>query len=275
MTRENPFKFKVIETKYKGCKMRSRAEARWAVFFDALGLAWEYEKEGYDLEGTWYLPDFWLPEMDSFIEIKGASPTEEEVYKARQLALYTGKEVYIISGQIAPPYEVHSYTIHREHPLFLAVQQYDEKTGTFPYRDIEMSWKARTLLQRLDEAQLWMEVTSDHLSITSKWTTRHRIDDLPYYIEVLEKQHSTLTKIAPLLHECRDELFQIFNLQEDQYLNYVGQDFGTDEMEWFECFDCKKIVILDDEASMHKHDNVVNDSPRLIAAYEAARQARF
>ena len=29
--------------------MRSRLEARWSVFFDALGLAWRYQIEGFDL----------------------------------------------------------------------------------------------------------------------------------------------------------------------------------------------------------------------------------
>ena len=50
---------KPIETIYKGYKFRSRLEARWAVFFDQLGLQWDYEPEGYDLgDGIFYLPDF-------------------------------------------------------------------------------------------------------------------------------------------------------------------------------------------------------------------------
>jgi len=40
---------KTIQTAYKGYKFRSRLEARWAVFFDAFPLKWEYEPEGYDL----------------------------------------------------------------------------------------------------------------------------------------------------------------------------------------------------------------------------------
>lgn len=43
---------KAIETLYNGYKFRSRLEARWAVFFDAVGSKWEYEKEGFDLNGT-------------------------------------------------------------------------------------------------------------------------------------------------------------------------------------------------------------------------------
>jgi hypothetical protein len=48
-----------IDTTYKGYKFRSRLEARWAVFFDALGLKWQYEVEGFNLSnGERYLPDF-------------------------------------------------------------------------------------------------------------------------------------------------------------------------------------------------------------------------
>lgn len=64
-------KIEPIETKYKGYRFRSRLEARWAVFFDTLGIKWEYESEGYDLgEAGWYLPDFWLPEFMIWVEIK-------------------------------------------------------------------------------------------------------------------------------------------------------------------------------------------------------------
>lgn len=62
---------KAIETSYKGYRFRSRLEARWAVFFDALGIKWEYEKEGFDLgDGLRYLPDFWIPEYKCWVEIK-------------------------------------------------------------------------------------------------------------------------------------------------------------------------------------------------------------
>jgi hypothetical protein len=52
---------RAIETRYKGYRFRSRLEARWAVFFDALDLEWEYEPEGFHLpSGEMYLPDFRL-----------------------------------------------------------------------------------------------------------------------------------------------------------------------------------------------------------------------
>ncbi len=95
---------KAIETKYKGYKFRSRLEARWAVFFDALGIKWEYEKEGYALgDAGLYLPDFWLPGISggAWIEIKGEYPTDAELIKAEALCDATKKDVYVFVG---PPW---------------------------------------------------------------------------------------------------------------------------------------------------------------------------
>ena len=62
-----------IETSYAGYRFRSRLEARWAVFFDSLRIPWEYESEGYLIgaEKRPYLPDFWLPEAGTWVEVKG------------------------------------------------------------------------------------------------------------------------------------------------------------------------------------------------------------
>ena len=73
---------KAIETEYGGCRFRSRLEARWAVFFDTLGVRWEYEPEGFEIPRgdettTRYLPDFWLPDWRNYAEVKGAEPTSE------------------------------------------------------------------------------------------------------------------------------------------------------------------------------------------------------
>ena len=63
---------KAIETRYKGYRFRSRLEARWAVFFDAAGIDWQYEPQGFDLGSDLgaYLPDFYLPASKTWVEIK-------------------------------------------------------------------------------------------------------------------------------------------------------------------------------------------------------------
>jgi hypothetical protein len=62
---------KPIPTIYKGVQMRSRLEAAVAEVFDSAGIKWLYEVEGYDIDGTWYLPDFYLPDAKQFVECKG------------------------------------------------------------------------------------------------------------------------------------------------------------------------------------------------------------
>lgn len=90
---------KAIETHYKGYKFRSRLEARWAVFFDSLGLDWEYEPEGFDLDGVYYLPDFLisLNGIDCFVEIKPVYPNKEELNKGKALAYATRKPFYFLT----------------------------------------------------------------------------------------------------------------------------------------------------------------------------------
>ena len=90
---------KAIETQYKGYRFRSRTEARWAVFFDSIGIDWEYEKEGYDLGvAGWYLPDFWLPQTGMWAEVKGRPFTHTEKMKLFTLALGTKSDVIMLDG---------------------------------------------------------------------------------------------------------------------------------------------------------------------------------
>ncbi|HZU00171.1 MAG TPA: hypothetical protein VFA10_10945 [Ktedonobacteraceae bacterium] len=93
---------RAIETVYAGYRFRSRNEARWCVFFDALGIEYRYELEGFDFDGIRYLPDFWLPGYNCWVEIKGEAPTEDELRKAHLLALYTEKPIYLFFGDIWP-----------------------------------------------------------------------------------------------------------------------------------------------------------------------------
>lgn len=83
---------KAIETRYKGYRFRSRLEARWAVFFDHLGLRWQFEPEGFDLSAHglgYYLPDFFLPDLNYWIEVKPESFSSRDTAAYRKLA-YVG-----------------------------------------------------------------------------------------------------------------------------------------------------------------------------------------
>lgn len=75
---------KPIETRYKGCRFRSRLEARWAVFFDTLKIKWVYKPQGFEVDSpsgkVRYLPDFYLSSVSDpaeylpgvFVEVKGS-----------------------------------------------------------------------------------------------------------------------------------------------------------------------------------------------------------
>lgn len=90
---------RAIETEYAGCRFRSRLEARWAVVFDRLRIEWQYEPEGFEKghtsydpetlderrEAIRYLPDFYLPELGTWVEVKGSD--DQLAKDARKLAL--------------------------------------------------------------------------------------------------------------------------------------------------------------------------------------------
>lgn len=90
---------KAIETQYKGYRFRSRLEARWAVYFDAVGLRWEYEKEGFYLgDAGYYLPDFWFPDGNVWAEVKPGDMSFSEKLKAGRLYQATGVDVILLVG---------------------------------------------------------------------------------------------------------------------------------------------------------------------------------
>jgi len=99
---------KPIETFYNGYRFRSRLEARWAVFFDAAGIKYQYEPEGFDLgDGIYYLPDFYLPDDEVWVEIKGSAPSDiecEKMLRFGQLVCgdmrVTGKRYRVLIGEI-------------------------------------------------------------------------------------------------------------------------------------------------------------------------------
>lgn len=90
-----------VPTTYADVRFRSRLEARVAVFFDGLGEEWRYEPERFNLalpRGT-YLPDFWLPRIRAYLEVKGELDGSER--RARQFATQlTGLSAYLLVGDL-------------------------------------------------------------------------------------------------------------------------------------------------------------------------------
>jgi hypothetical protein len=127
---------KAIETRYKGYRFRSRLEARWAVFFDHLGIRWEYEMEGFEVQGGRYLPDFWLPQVNMYAEVKPAEFTDAEITKCASLCEKSGSDVLLLIG---PPSE----------RCYLCIEYADFNHGT---HDFNMSW-----MDIMDTNRYWLD----------------------------------------------------------------------------------------------------------------------
>lgn len=74
----NGYRFKAVPTEYKGIVFRSKLEARYAVGLDRLGVEWVYEGKAFaSSDGTIYTPDFYLPALDLYFEVKGEMRTAD------------------------------------------------------------------------------------------------------------------------------------------------------------------------------------------------------
>lgn len=76
---------RAIPTTYRGIRFRFRLEADWASTFDAYEIEWQYEPEGVELpSGARYLPDFYLPKLTTWFEVKG--PHGQRLDKTQEFA---------------------------------------------------------------------------------------------------------------------------------------------------------------------------------------------
>lgn len=65
--------------------MKSKLERTFAERCDQLGLAWRYEPDTLLLsDGRRYIPDFWVEEWQSHVEIKGRPLGLDKVMQAQQ-----------------------------------------------------------------------------------------------------------------------------------------------------------------------------------------------
>jgi len=88
-----------INTWFNGNWFRSRLEARYAVLFTSLRIRFEYEMEAYRLGNLGgYLPDFWLPDVGCWVEIKPGRPNQRDAAVVHELARRSGRWVWLFMG---------------------------------------------------------------------------------------------------------------------------------------------------------------------------------
>jgi len=104
----------MTEVSYSGIRFRSVLTARWAVFFDTLGIEYLHEPQSFRVGNTTHLPSFFLPalgddrltESDAlappgvFVNIRFSTPTEAELRDALAICQHTNRNVCVFHGAI-------------------------------------------------------------------------------------------------------------------------------------------------------------------------------
>lgn len=88
-----------LPTLYQGVLYRSRTEARWACLFNHIGIEFQYEPQGFRVDtATCYLPDFFLPVVRTWAEVKPTEFSPEERRKLEGVADRTGRPALFLVG---------------------------------------------------------------------------------------------------------------------------------------------------------------------------------
>ena len=256
-----------IETRYNGYRFRSRIEARWAVFFDALGVRYEYEPQGFGLQAGRYLPDFWIPDQDCYIEIKGKEPTGHEELLASQLSVHTRKNVYIFFGDIPSPDDPYrdfcdsgsSYAYFGNSGNMMI--KFEGAHVEIPYLDLNTETAQELTAVGMQFAELQMLLSEDNVKV--------------YLTQKHLERHLSKAAYADIEAWC-------CNLNIGNYrVSYLDAGGGCDTpYAWSICPDCGRIGIgfsgwSERVCSCKNAYKNGYDNPRLVNAYRAARSARF
>jgi hypothetical protein len=222
---------RAIETRYDGCRFRSRQEARWAVFLNHLKIPWRYEPEGFDLgEAGLYLPDFLVyPNTDRafWFEVKGQSPSSEERKKTSALSVATGLPSYLYFAEVQVPasQDLQQMTSWREY---------------YPAGEMDWVWMGE---------RGWQWVEGHPGAVPAKWELVHQIVGTAY------------------------------KFNQDGSGRYEASPWW-----WTECPHCGRVVLklhgqvgacpIHPDAEI-TYPQFAHATPRLQAAYKAAKSARF
>ena len=63
-----------------------------------MGIKYEYKKEKYQLEGSAFVPDFWLPQVSMWAEVGDGVLSEADCQKCQQLCNISGERCLLLEG---------------------------------------------------------------------------------------------------------------------------------------------------------------------------------
>ena len=239
---------KAIQTQYKGYRFRSRTEARWAVFFDALGVKWEYENEGYDLgEAGWYLPDFWLPDMGIWAEVKGQEPSADEKQKAYKLSALSKKGVLIMQGSPGLNEVDFGFVEYSSKNTLYCGECFDIYDMPCHYASFSLAWGT----ERFESLRRMLCNQPEYISAEELRSKQFCINDE-------EGRRSFLV-----------ELDKLYFLRKHGRAHPQYQNGRTVDVRWHEVRN--EIVLTADD----RHLEMRHLGPKIIEAHNTARSARF
>jgi len=90
------------ETVYCGKVFKSHLAARWAVYFDVIGIKYEYASKEVILSDKKVTPDFWLPQVGMYAYVNNTKFTDSEVSLIDDIVMETDYPVLMLVG--APSY---------------------------------------------------------------------------------------------------------------------------------------------------------------------------
>lgn len=85
-------------TWYQGVCFRSCLEARWAATFDQFGIQWKYEATRLELVSGGYTPDFWLPKLKWWVEVK-PKPEAAEIGRYKEAVQLDRRPFLVLVGK--------------------------------------------------------------------------------------------------------------------------------------------------------------------------------
>lgn len=91
-------RLRAVRTAYGPRFYRSKTEARWAAFFDSIGVRFQYEPTKFNLGYCRYVPDFYLPDLGTWIEVKAENYGDAQLRKVRLVAEQTHERAFLFGA---------------------------------------------------------------------------------------------------------------------------------------------------------------------------------
>ena len=150
---------------YKDIPMRSQWEVVFAAYLDHKGLTWKYEPRSFDLKnGSSYIPDFWVEEWKTYIEVKPSWRLSEGMEKGAAfrnlgfvIEVVTDEHINSVSEELGTlPLKVASITKEKVLSIARALERGDKQTNIA--KELKVSFP---IIQTIAAKRSWAWLTKD------------------------------------------------------------------------------------------------------------------